>query len=126
MFKYYTNAQIQESLCCSANPAVNALKELENCGLIRKEYQKRGLPLKIYVNDVFGIHNRTYGQGDFQSRPQDKPRQKYNNKFSTQNAEKDKDVSFDIDKAIKRANEGNIDFGNMKNKKRRHSSAFQY
>ncbi|MBR2954035.1 MAG: replication initiator protein A, partial [Clostridia bacterium] len=98
LFIYYTNAQIRESLCCSVNPAVNALKELENYGLIRKEYQKNGLPLKIYVNDVFGVHTRTYNKNVPQPKPQDKPEPQYKNDFKSHSHIVNKEKSYDMDK----------------------------
>ena len=64
VFVYYSNEQITKYLKCNHGTATTVLKNLESAGLIRKGYQKCGLPLKIYVNDVFGIYNRTYQQGE--------------------------------------------------------------
>lgn len=126
IFVYYTITQIQSHLNCSIATAVSILKNLEHAGLIRKEYQKRGLPLKIYVNDVFGIHNRTYNK----STPSDKPKINHNQNFKPYSPampkQQEKKVSFDIEKTRQQANDGTLDFGNMKNKKRRHTSTFQY
>lgn len=124
VFVYYSNEQITKYLKCNHGTATTVLKNLESAGLIRKGYQKCGLPLKIYVNDVFGIYNRTYQQGASKSYVQDKQVPKYTDKFNSSAV--NRNVSFDIDKATKKANEGSLDFGNMKNKKRRHSSTFQY
>ena len=124
VFVYYSNEQITKYLKCNHSTATTVLKNLESAGLIRKGYQKCGLPLKIYVNDVFGIYNRTYQQNVTHNTPQGKPEPKYTGKFNSSAV--NRNVSFDIDKATKKANEGSLDFGNMKNKKRRHSSTFQY
>lgn len=95
-FVYYSTVQICEHLRCGKNSARNTLKELEEAGLIRKEYQSLGLPIKIYVcNRIFN-----------------------NSKLnSTDIAEKE--VSFDVEKAERKADEGTTDFGEMKIKKRR-------
>ena len=126
IFVYYSNVQIQKQLNCSGPTAVSLLKKLESAGLIRKEYQKRGLPLKIYVNDVFGIHKGTYNKTFTANKPQDKPVPKYNNNFQSPALYKEKETSFDIEKTRQQANDGTLDFGKMKNKKRRHTSTFQY
>ena len=118
IFVYYSNEQIIKHLKCNKNTVTQILNNLEAAGLIRKEYQKPGLPLKIYVNDVFGIHNRTYKK--------DKPAPDTNKTYKSPAPHKDKDVSFDIETAKKKALDGTLDFGNMKNKKRRHTSTFQY
>ena len=124
IFIYYSNKQITNHLNCSKNYVTKILKNLESAGLIRKEYQKRGLPLKIYVNDVFGIHNRTYDKAT----PQDKPKINHNQNFKsyspTMPKQQEKKVNFDIEKTRQQANDGTLDFGNMKNKKRRHTSTF--
>ena len=96
VFIYYTNEQITKHLKCNKETACTILRRLESVGLIRKEYQKRGLPLKIYVNDVFGVHNRTYNKAI----PQDKPIKNYNSyKSPTYKKNNEKEVSFDIDLA---------------------------
>ena len=91
LFIYYTNEQIQSHLNCSKTNAVSMLKNLENAGLIKKEYQKNGLPIKIYVTDL------------------------------RENIEKpitNDATSFDIEKAVQQAKENRRNFGIKKNKKR--------
>ena len=97
IFIYYSGIQIQKHLNCSEPTVIKALKNLESAGLIRKEYQKNGLPLKIYVNDVFGIHNRTYNKNN----SQDKPPQNRNFKPYSPAVPKsnEKEVSFDVTQA---------------------------
>ncbi len=93
VFIYYSNSQIQNHLKCSNKTAVEMLKNLEKAGLIKREHQKNGLPLKIYVTDL-----RTFNE---------KPRTNtYNN------------ISFDIEKAIIKSQENRQNFGEKKNKKR--------
>lgn len=104
VFVYYCNSQIQKHLNCCESTATKCLKKLEDVGLICKKYQKNGLPLKIYVNDIRGTVKQKIGKSPA-------PR----------------DVSYDITKAeaVSKINRGN--FGEMKNKKRRthkNSSAF--
>ncbi len=117
VFVYYSNEQTIKHLKCNKNTVTQILNNLESVGLIRKEYQKPGLPLKIYVNDVFGVHNRTYKK--------DKPAPD-NKTYKSPTPHKEKEVSFDIETAKQKALDGTLDFGNMKNKKRRHTSTFQY
>ena len=69
IYIYYSNSQIRNHLYCSVHTAVNVLNELEQAGLIHKEYQDKGLPLKIYVNDIRG-ENDSINSGFKQ--PQDK------------------------------------------------------
>ena len=136
----------------------------EEIGLIRREYQKNGLPLKIYVNDIRDENENTYSAhkqpqdklsykphsySDYKEKPatnhfegnwwqgnaeEEKPltqaqinRRTFGNKKNTRHsykensisASQEKEVSFDVEKAEKIANDGTIDFGNMKIKKRR-------
>ncbi len=94
-FIYYTNQKIAQDLRCSHTTAIKTLKTLENAGLIHKEYQKNGLPLKIYVNDI---------------------RENTNTKPKVQQQE----TSFDIDHAISQTKANRYNFGEMKNSKARH------
>ncbi len=96
IFVYYSNKQIQEHIGCSTNTVTKILDNLEKVGLIKKEHQKCGLPVKIYVNDIRVEHKKL-----------------------NLHIAKEQTVSFDIEKANKTADDGEIDFGNMKNKKRR-------
>lgn len=97
IFVYYSNKQITEHLKCNKNTATQVLCNLEKAGLIRKEYQKCGLPIKIYVNDI-----RNFKTTSYSSTPQ---------------------VSFDLEKAKQQSRENRQDFGSKKNKRRTHSSA---
>jgi DNA-binding transcriptional regulator YhcF (GntR family) len=116
IFIHYSSSKISKHLHCNKSTTRIVLRELETAGLIEVKYHQTGMPLKIYVNDVFGIHNRTYQK--------DKSKPSINRKYMP--SVPDKEVSFDVGKAEKKANDGTRDFGNMKNKKRRHTSTFQY
>ena len=98
-FVFYTNKQITEHLRCSKDSATLALKRLEHAGLIRREYTRKGLPMKIYVNDIRGVDKTFY-------------RKKEPKSSAIHN------VSFDIEKAeaLSKINRG--DFGTKKNKRR--------
>lgn len=92
VFIYYSNSQIQNHLNCCENTATKALNNLEKIGLITKEYQKNGLPLKIYVKDI---------------------REKREQKAKP----KTQETSFDIDRAISREQINRQTFGEKKNKR---------
>ena len=92
VFIYYSNSQIQKHLNCCENTATKALNNLEKIGLITKEYQKNGLPLKIYVKDI---------------------REKREQKAKP----KTQETSFDIDRAISREQINRQTFGEKKNKR---------
>lgn len=79
---------------CSRATATTLLKNLENAGLIHKEYQSNGLPLKIYVNDI---------------------RENTNTKPKHQ-----QETSFDINSALQKEKSNRINFGEMKNPRIRH------
>lgn len=91
LFVYYPNKQIKSHLNCSSETAKKMLKNLESAELIKKEYQKNGLPIKIYVTDL---------------------RDSAKNPTS-------KTVSFDIAKAENQARENRMTFGEKKNKPRK-------
>ncbi len=124
IFVYYSNNRICENLKCNPKTATKVLNKLEQAGLIRKEYQKRGLPLKIYVKDIRTENESTC---NFPSqKPQDKLSGKpysYSNKqqksFRNDFSKQEKPVSFDVERAEKIANDGFLDFSQMKIKKRR-------
>lgn len=78
---------------CSRTTASIILNNLENAGLIYKEYQDNGLPLKIYVNDI---------------RENTKPNPKA------------QETSFDINSALQKEKSNRLNFGEMKNPKARH------
>ena len=115
VFIFYSCKQIQKHLNCSVKTAVNSLDNLQQAGLIRKEYQKRGLPLKIYVNDVFGMHKDTY-----------KPKTSHtpNQNFKPHSpAIKQNDVSFDVERAKETAKKHRENFAEKK-KRRSVNSTF--
>ncbi len=78
---------------CGNHTASRLLQTLEQAGLIKKEYQKTGLPLKIYVKDFNntnpGVHS---------------PAQK-------------KEVSFDIEKANQSAKKHRESFAQKKKRR---------
>ncbi len=116
-FIYFSNPQIQTALRCNQDSARKALNELETAGLIRKEYQKNGLPLKIYVKDIREAYSNTYNP----DKPPENPRPKPNRDFKPYSPapHKEKQVSFDVKKAENIADNGTLDFGEMKIKRRR-------
>ncbi len=121
IFVYYSNEQITKDVRCSHATATKSLKKLEQAGLIRKEYQKRGLPLKIYVNDIRTENKDTYYGSQ---KPKDKLSQKpylnsnYNKKPHTgHSAEEEKQVSFDVEKPLTQKQINRRNFGNKKRKK---------
>lgn len=102
VFIYYSTEQISSHLHCSINSAKKILSELEEIGLIRREYQKNGLPLKIYVNNICTENKGTYNASE---KPQDKLSQKpysnsnYNEKpCKSTSVPQEKQVSFDMEK----------------------------
>ena len=99
IFVYYSNKQIQNHLNCCKSTAIKALNNLEKVGLIKKEYQKNGLPLKIYVNDI-------------------RENREQKARFKT------KETSFDIERALSREKITRQTFGDKKNKRRTNSSTF--
>ena len=122
-FVYYSNLQIQKHLGCSPRTATTTLNELEKAGLIKKEYQENGLPLKIYVNDIRSSDGDVYA---FFKQPQDEFCEKpYSNSIyrgkpvTRQYKTEEKEVSFDVERAEKKSDDGFVDFGNMKIKRRR-------
>ena len=101
-FVYYSYAQIKKDVRCSHPTVTTLLNNLEKAGLIHKEYQANGLPLKIYVNDI--------REGNV------KPTiPKYNPKPEP----KQKETSFDIDRALEQSKLNKYNFGEMKNPRAR-------
>lgn len=96
IFVYFSNSTIKEYLNCDKNKATKALVELETVGLIKKAY-RRGLPLKIYINDTKIFSEKVHSP-------------------ATRN------VSFDTEKAEIKARENRKNFGTKKNKRRTRSS----
>ncbi len=83
---------------------------MEKVGLIKRKYQA-GKPIKIYVNDVFGMH----GKPNIQEKANTyKPKQKVN----PHSPAPQKDVSFDVERAEEIARKNRTDFGSKKNKRR--------
>ena len=102
IFIYYSTPQICNHLHCGKDSARSAVTELEQAGLIKKEYQKKGLPLKIYVNDIQDSGKTTHYSAP--QTPQDKPSEKLTNSSFTRRktvtneiSQKEKQVSFDVD-----------------------------
>ena len=123
IFVYYSNHQICENLKCNPKTATKVLNKLEQAGLIRKEYQKRGLPLKIYVKDI-----RTENESTCNS-PSQKPQDKLSGKpysdsnkqqkpFRNDLTKQEKPVSFDVERAEKMAKMGLVPFSVKKEKRR--------
>lgn len=126
IYIYYSNSQIQKHLHCSVHTAVNVLSELEQAGLIKREYQKRGLPLKIYVSDIRAENKDTYSASE---KPQDKLSHRpylnsnYNKKPHTDHSVKEeKQVSFDVDLEEKLAKAGLVHFSRKKQKRQTQNS----
>lgn len=94
VFVYYSNSQIQKHLGCCENTAIKSLNNLQYVGLITKERQKRGLPLKIYVKNIM---KDNYSKADYPTA---------------------KDVSFDIEKAMMTAKNNRKNFAEKRNKRR--------
>lgn len=76
------------------NTAIKSLNNLQYVGLITKERQKRGLPLKIYVKNIM---KDNYSKADYPTA---------------------KDVSFDIEKAMMTAKTNRKNFAEKRNKRR--------
>lgn len=121
VFVYYSNEQITDHLRCNKNTSSNVLKKLEDAGLIQKEYQKNGLPLKIYVNDIRGEKDIAYSGF---KQPQDKLSYKpksysdYNQKHNTvHSGEQERQVSFDVEETLTQKQINRRNFGKKKRKK---------
>ena len=128
IFIYYSNKQIQRHLNCSDRTAAHALNNLEQAGLIRKKYQKTGLPLKIYVNDIREMNKdvRSFASEKSQDKFSQKPYSNSNHNakpYKSTPVTQEKQVSFDVEKAERKANDGTLDFSEMKIKKRRTRSS---
>lgn len=93
-FVYYSNSEIEKAVRCSHPTVTTLLQNLEDAGLIHKEYQKNGLPLKIYVNDIRENTNIKKPE------PQE--------------------TSFDVESALQKEKTNRKNFGEMKNPKARH------
>ena len=101
-FIYFSNNSIRKQLHCCKDTATNSLTELEQVGLIRKEYQKRGQPLKIYVNDIFHMLDSTHKV---------EKEQLYKPNFNPRPSLAQKEVSFDVEKAEEMAKRNRRIFG---------------
>lgn len=91
VFVYFSNEQITKNLKCNPKTATKTLNNLEQAGLIRKEYQQRGLPLKIYVNDI-----------------------RNESTYPIASAPKERDVSFDVERALSQKQKNRRSFGDKK------------
>ena len=101
-FIFFSNPQIRKALRCNQDTARKTLNELENYGLVRKEYQKRGQPLKIYVNDIFHMLDSTHKV---------EKEQLYKPNFNPRPSFAQKEVSFDVEKAEEMAKRNRCTFG---------------
>ncbi len=123
VFVYYSNKQIRNHLNCSESTAMLALNNLQKAELICKGYQERGLPLKIYVNDIrLGNVSVNSSTEKLQDKLCDESYSNSNRKekpYIAHSQGEEKQVSFDIERAKKIAYEGKLNFGEMKAKKRR-------
>ena len=90
LFIYFPNSQIEKQLNCCTKTVRKMLNNLEKAGLIKREYQRNGLPIKIYVTDLRNFTQKTTNNN----------------------------VSFDIAKAEQQARKNRMNFGTKKNKKR--------
>ncbi len=122
IFIYYSNNQIQKHLNCSDKTVTYSLNNLEQAGLIRRKYQKRGLPLKIYVNDIRTENGDTCYSAS--QKPQDKLLQKpYNNSnynakpYKSNSAPQEKQVSFDTEITLTQMQKNRRNFADKKRKK---------
>ena len=102
-FVYYSYAQIKKDVRCSHPTVTTLLNNLEKAGLIHKEYQANGLPLKIYVNDI--------REGNVKA---------ITPKYNPKPESKQKETSFDIDRAVEQSKLNKYNFGEMKNPRARH------
>ena len=91
-FVFYSREQVMKDIRCSRATASTILDNLENTGLIHKEHQKNGSPLKIYVNDI-------------------RENREQKARFKTQ------ETSFDIERALSREKITRQTFGDKKNKR---------
>lgn len=92
VFIYYTIEQITSDLRCSPKLAVKLLDELEEYKLIERKRQYLCKPSKIYVKKDFSFAKENKSKKYFRD-----------------------DLSFDIEKAQSKK----VDFGTMKNEKRK-------
>ena len=113
IFIYFSNSSIKNFLNCGKNQVYQALDELEDAGLIRKIRKRIGMPFKIYVNDISLLHEKSKFDGQANTY---KPKLSFKPKPVVI---PERNVSFDIERAERLALSGDIDFGNIKNKKRR-------
>ena len=122
IFIYYSNAQIQNHICCSSKTATALLCELENAGLIKRLNEQNGKSVKIYVNDILKAGDNTY---TYRKSPQNRAYKKSNNysdyskKPFTQQSERDNDdVSFDTDMPLSKQQLIRRTFGTKKTGKK--------
>ena len=101
-FIYFSNNSIRKQLHCCKDTATKSLIELEQVGLIRKEYQKTGQPLKIYINDILHLLDNTHRvEKERVYKPNSNPRPSF----------AEKEVSFDIKRAEEMAKRNRRTFG---------------
>ena len=104
IFVYFTIESAQKALGTSYKTASLYFQKLEEKGLIKRVSQGACRAKKIYVNDIFCKKRNST------SLPQKRPEKPFQ--------KPERQVSFDVEKAELRAQEG-VDFGTKKNKPRR-------
>ena len=105
-FVYYSNQLICQHLRCNHSTATNILETLEKAGLIRRDRQKNGLRMKIYVNDVFNLHRDT---SEYTPRQEFKPKQEFKPRY--QSPAPAKEVSFETEFTPEQRHKARQNFG---------------
>ena len=112
VFVYYSNQKICQNLRCNHQTATKTLETLENAGLIRRDHQKNGLRMKIYVNDVFNLHLATYNSprdNTYKPNQEFKPKQQFNS--HRQPPTPQKEVSFNTEFTPEQRHKARQNFG---------------
>ena len=63
VFIFYTIAETSEMLGCGHDKATRLQRELEKHNLLRRKYQGKGKPAKLYTRDRFHLSNRSWQTG---------------------------------------------------------------
>ena len=112
IFIHYSSSKISEHLHCGKSMTRSILHELESVGLIKVK-QQSGLPLKIYVNDVFGIQKPTYTNPTPQDKPIQKPKSSYKPAVN-------REASFDMSLTDQMTSNHLMSFAEKKKKRKSH------
>ena len=113
-FVHYSTPQICEHLRCCRSTAKKAIQELETAKLIESELEQSGLPLKIYVNDIFGNQKPTYTKPT----PQDKPAQRAKSSYKPPAV--NRETSFDMSLTDQMTSNHLMSFAEKKKKRKSH------